>query len=693
MSPAARRAAVAGAFEPMYASVGTELPATGDWAFEPKYDGIRVLAYATPRGAALITRNGKEKSAQFPEIVDALRAHAARAKRSLVLDGEIVALRNGSPARFQELQARMHVQDREAIRRHTESTPAAFIVFDMLVDGDDVLIDDPWSDRRRNLEKRMRSARSPLVLGESVREHGERLLERARREGWEGLIAKRVTALYRPGLRSRDWLKLKLEHRQEFVVGGWTEPRNTRQHIGALLLGHFDGDRLVYAGHMGGGFSRAALEDMYRRLAPLERPTPPFESVPRTNEPAHWVRPKVVVEVRFNEWTAEGKLRQPIFLGVRDDKEAREVTREGTSVQRRSGARTAAKPAKASGKTAMKKRSQGGAKTRTSAGAKRAAARTGAKSVEAQLLGIQRDGGDGELHFEDGGTLRVSSLDKLFFPEPGFTKGDLMRYYARIAPRLLPLMADRPLALRRFPNGVGGMSFYQQNAGDKLPDGVRVAEVRDSKGQREPRFIGGDLLTLLYTVQIGSIDVHPWLSRLDSLDEPDLSIIDLDPGAGVDFRQVVETARLVKRELDASKIVAALKTSGSRGLHIGIPLPPGISYDESSAIAREVARRVAERAPELATLERSIKARPKGTIYLDYQQNARGKTVACAWAVRARAGGTVSMPLPWTAVRATLDPARFTLASVPRLSAKGNAAWNAVIRKPNQARPLRALLD
>ena len=692
MSPAARRTAVAGAFEPMYASVGTELPRAGEWAFEPKYDGIRVLAYATPRGAALITRNGKEKSTQFPEIVGALRSHAARAKRSLVLDGEIVALRDGSPARFQELQARMHVQDREAIRRHTESTPVAFIVFDMLVDGEDVLIDDPWSDRRRALEKRMRSARPPLILGESVRDGGDRLLERARREGWEGLIAKRVDALYRPGLRSRDWLKLKLDHRQEFVVGGWTEPRNTRQHIGALLLGHFDGDRLVYAGHMGGGFSRSALEDMYRRLAPLERPASPFDSTPRTNEPAHWVRPKVVVEVRFNEWTAEGKLRQPIFLGVRDDKEAREVTRERTSVQRRAGAK-AAKAAKSAKKRVARAKPADTATTRTSPGARHTVPRSGSASIEAQLRSIERDGGDGELLFDDGNTLRVSSLGKPFFPEPGFTKGDLMRYYARISPRLLPLMSDRPLALRRFPNGVGGMSFYQQNAGDKLPEGVRVAEVQDSKGQREPRFIGGDLLTLLYTVQIGSIDVHPWLSRLDALDEPDLSIIDLDPGTGVEFRQVVEVARLVKRELDAAKITAALKTSGSRGLHIGIPLPPGITYDESSAIAREIARRVAERAPNLGTLERSIKARPRGTIYLDYQQNARGKTVACAWAVRARAGASVSMPLPWTALRATLDPARFTIETVPRHAAKGHSAWNAVIRKANQARRLRAVLD
>jgi bifunctional non-homologous end joining protein LigD len=238
------------------------------------------------------------------------------------------------PARFQALQTRMHVKDAETIAEHARSTPAALVAFDILRDGDEVLIGAPWTARRERLEARLAGELpAGVVLGESLRGRGETLLRRARAKGWEGIIAKRTDAVYQPGKRSDDWLKLKVEFRQELVVGGWTEPRNTRQYIGALLLGYYDDGRLVYAGHMGGGFTREGLARMHRRLAPLERRTPPFADPPRPNEPVHWVRPSVVVEVKFSEWTADGRLRQPIYVGTRDDKAARDVTRERVSVQ------------------------------------------------------------------------------------------------------------------------------------------------------------------------------------------------------------------------------------------------------------------------------------------------------------------------------------------------------------------------
>ena len=332
---AATRSRALGRLEPMYASIGTSIPEGEGWTFEPKYDGIRVLAFITRDAVRLITRNGNDKTKQFPEIANALRALGKKAERELVVDGEIIAVVRGEVARFQALQDRMHVKDAGTIEEFAKTQPAAIALFDILVDGDDVVIKEPWSTRRKHLERLLRRRTNQrLRLSDSVPGDGQEMLERVRRDGWEGVIAKRTDARYEPGVRTKAWLKLKVEHRQEFVVGGWTEPRNTREHIGAILLGYFDGGRFIYVGHTGGGFTRAGLKDMHRRLARLERKSSPFEHPPRTNERAHWARPEVVVEVKFNEWTADGKLRQPIFLGVRDDKDPREVGREAESVQR-----------------------------------------------------------------------------------------------------------------------------------------------------------------------------------------------------------------------------------------------------------------------------------------------------------------------------------------------------------------------
>ena len=317
---------------PMLATLSEGLPTGDGWAFEPKYDGIRVLAFATEEGVRLVTRNGKEKATQFPEVAEALRALARRKGRAFVLDGEIVALQDGELARFQALQSRIMEQNRKIIAQHVLESPAVLVAFDVLLDAEDGLTAEPWTVRRQRLERLISSNRHPgLRLGEAQIGHGTALLERARAEGWEGVVAKHTSSRYAPGKRSRDWLKIKVAARQEFVVGGWTEPRLSREHIGALLLGYYDGDRLVYAGHAGGGFTRKGLADMHRRLAPLERVACPFETEPETNEPAHWVAPEVVVEVKFSEWTSDGRLRHPIFLGMRDDRDPATVVRESPS--------------------------------------------------------------------------------------------------------------------------------------------------------------------------------------------------------------------------------------------------------------------------------------------------------------------------------------------------------------------------
>jgi len=329
----------------MYASLGHELPHGDGWTFEPKYDGMRVIADVTTRQVRLVTRNGKDKSTQFPELVLALRALARRAGRTLLLDGEVVARkrrrRASAPAasEFQQLQSRMHLRDADEIVRLAVQAPTSLVVFDLLRDGRSSLLARSWRVRRDRLELLFEVADDPddatLALTDTTA-RGATMLARARRAGWEGIIAKRTDARYRPGARSDAWLKLKLLYRAEFVVGGYTEPRNSRQHIGALLLGAYDkrGD-FVYVGHTGGGFTRGGLAEMHARLEQHQRRTAPFATAPRTNEPAHWVAPKVVVEVKFAEWTKERLLRQPIFLGVRDDKPARDVTIEGVSLQRR----------------------------------------------------------------------------------------------------------------------------------------------------------------------------------------------------------------------------------------------------------------------------------------------------------------------------------------------------------------------
>jgi bifunctional non-homologous end joining protein LigD len=332
--------------EPMYATLGHELPRGSGWTFEPKYDGMRVLAEVTSRRARLLTRNGKDKSAQFPEIVAALRRLASDAGRPIILDGEVVARprrrrraqTGAAPATsdFQQLQSRMHLRDALEVARLAVEAPATLVAFDLLREGRATLAERPWTERRARLDALFAQASDdPALVASDTSSRGGTMLARARRAGWEGIIAKRTSARYQPGARSDDWLKLKLQFRAEFVVGGFTEPRRSRPFLGALLLGAFnDAGALVYVGHTGGGFDREGLRAMRARLDRLVRRSMPFADAPRTNEPAHWVAPKLVVEVKFAEWTADGKLRQPIFLGVRDDKAARDVTIEGVSLQR-----------------------------------------------------------------------------------------------------------------------------------------------------------------------------------------------------------------------------------------------------------------------------------------------------------------------------------------------------------------------
>lgn len=693
-APPAQRLPTSG-IEPMYASVGDGVPRGDGWTFEPKYDGIRVLAFTTSGAVVLLTRNGNDKAAQFPEVVEEVRALAAELQRDLVLDGEVVALVGEGIGRFQALQARMHETGKHTIAAHARDAPAALIVFDVLVDGGEVLIGEPWNRRRERLEELLSDGETRhLRLAESGAD-GAAMLERAEREGWEGVIAKRTRSKYAPGKRSREWLKLKIDHRQEFVVGGWTEPKGSRAHFGALLLGYYDeaGD-LIYAGHTGSGFSADTLEQVSKRLKRRARKTPPFAERPKTNTPAHWTTPKVVVEVKFTEWTTDGMLRHPIFLGVRDDRDPQEVRREAESVQDTEKGETKGKTLDPEAKRASLKAPEKATKKpsrlqKKNRGKKASAPSGGEADIVERLRELEAQGG-GRLEVERGQVLDVTNLDKTYFPGAGYTKGDLMRYYAGVAPLLVPLMRDRPLVLRRLPNGIDAEPFYQQKAPENVPDGVRVETV-DPDSDAPERVVGGNLITLLYTVQLGTIAVNPWHTRVAAMSSADYTILDLDPGPKASFERIVKVALAVREELERLGVHGAVKTSGGRGMHVYVPLKSRTPLDSARLFAELIATHVATRHPKLATVERAVKARAPDAVYVDYLQNIRGKTVAAAYSVREKPGAPVSTPLRWDEVEPGLDPRDFTLETAPERFARIGDVWAAEMAEPVSIRDALAL--
>jgi bifunctional non-homologous end joining protein LigD len=636
---------------PMLATVAEAPLQQKGLVYEPKYDGIRALVLIAPSGKTvtvrLWSRNGNEKTAQFPEIVRALEAAAAGLKRPVVLDGEVVALDDrGRPAGFQRLQGRMHLRGEKDVRRAEAAQPAIFIAFDILQNGPDDLMRLPLTERRKRLERLSGMVR----ISEQVADDARALYARAQKEGWEGLIAKEATSIYEPGRRSPAWRKIKLVNEEEFVVGGWTEPRQTRTHFGALLLGMYEDGKLVYVGHTGTGFDQKALERVSALLKKRETKQSPFSGPIKTNEPPHWVKPHLVVQIRFTEWTDDRKLRHPVYLGLRDDKSATEVVRETT------------RP-----------------KIATSAPAsKRVAAdssRQGAASVLDQLIALENARKDGFVTLPDGERVKVTNLAKPFWPALKITKGELIRYYVDVSPLILPCVNDRPLVMKRFPNGVDKAAFYQH----------KVAE----RGQTQ--FVGGSLKTLLEMTQLAAISQDPWFSRVQSPHEADHAAIDLDPGEGATFERVLDVARWVHDELVSLNVSAFPKTSGSRGLHIYIPLPLHASYESGMLFCQIIATVVATRHPKVATVERMVRRRPRGTVYIDFLQNIEGKTLATAYSARASDYAGVSTPLTWKEVARGIDPRDFTIRTALTRFKKVGDLWAGL--RTGAAADLQAVFD
>src|SRR4051812_4700536 len=594
---------------PMLASTADAPLESPDFAYEPKYDGIRAVAVVGPREVTLWSRLGNEKTTQFPEIVDALEAWARDRDTPVVLDGEIVALdEDGQPAGFQNLQGRIHVKAAPAA--HAART--AYIVFDLLIDGTEDLRRLTLRERRQRLEALLRPSTQShgvqstvagrgggdtrLRISEQSIGSGRAMYERAKQAGWEGVVAKRLDSIYKSGRRSPDWCKLKLVRHQTCVVGGWTEPRGSRPFFGALLLGVQAPGGLQYIGHTGAGFSDAELGRVWKQLQALKTKNAPFTTTPRTNEKPHWTKPKLVVEVKFTEWTADGKLRHPTYLGMRDDVKAASVRKEPeisrpavrASVHRASVggharhiAADAARVGTGRGGQGLSVPPRARNKPRGTTDKTRAAAATDTTAdLLAQLDAIEAGRGDGVLDLPGGGTIEVSNLGKIFWPartgagkRRALTKGDLFRHYVRVSPYLLPALADRPLVMKRYPNGVTGKPFYQHRAPDKVPPGVRVETVNAGSEQRQ-HLIGGGLTTLLYTAQLGSISQDPWFSRVGAEQIVDHVAIDLDPPDGLPFARVLDVALRVRETLADLKTTGFPKTSGSGGLHVYVPMPP-----------------------------------------------------------------------------------------------------------------------
>jgi bifunctional non-homologous end joining protein LigD len=775
------------------------------WVFERKYDGMRVLVLVEPGEASppirLWSRNGNEKTAQFPDLVRDLRRFARTLRRAVLLDGEVVALdASGQPLGFQHLAGRIHLASRTPVSRQAAATPVALIVFDVLRDGQDDVRGLPLAARRARLEKIVGNAGSTHIrlADQSAGGDGAFWLRRARDEGWEGLIAKDAESVYASGRRSPAWRKIKLPHRQEFLVGGWTEPRGLRARFGALVLGYYDEDergrRLVHAGTVGSGFSAGEIERVWRLLQARATGRCPFAVPPATPERAHWVEPTLVAEVKFTEWTRDGLLRHPVYLGLRDDVDPARVSREpspqgaGTRLDdsvpgpagempprasRRAGRRegpgldpegpgrkgpaapahlagnaardgeatpgrrrrgTAALVHEASGKPPSPRRdgrtgsreagtsasgadgsrSRGGlspderAIARGSSGSDRRAAQAGRPTAQREpampgpaprtgrgrragpagppleipsdlqdlvetLASLEERRRNATLVLPGGHRLDVTNLAKIYWPGPGITKGELMRYYVRVSPWILPAVAGRPLVMKRFPDGVNGKTFYQQRAPDEVPEGVRVEWTEDD-GERLPRLVGGSLLTLLYMTQLGAISQDPWFSQVDAPGEAVEAALDLDPMPGVPFGHVRDVARAVGEVLGALGVPSVPKTSGASGLHIYIPLAPGTSYASAQLFCRIVATIVAERHPGLASVERTVGRRGR-TVYVDYLQNIQGKTLATAYSARASAFAGVSTPLAWAELETDVRPEDFTLRTALERFARVGDLW------------------
>lgn len=603
--------------KPMFATPADAPFDKPGWLFEIKWDGYRAISEVKGKDIKLYSRNGVSFVDRYKPVVQSLQqlGHTA------VLDGEVVVVDDKGKSEFQLLQS----------YTKTGEGNLQYYVFDILwLDGHD-LRKLSLSRRKEILEQTLPEL--PAVqYSEHIADKGVQFYKAAEQQGLEGVMAKDGESPYRESVRSREWLKIKTVMRQEAVVAGFTEPRGGRKHFGALVLGVYEGKELRYIGHTGGGFDDRTLADLHGRLKKLARKASPFKVPPKTNAPATWVKPELVVEAEFQEWTKEGHMRKPIFAGLREDKPAKEVRRE--------------------------------------------------RAIQAEeVAASSRDQatGTGEAHEEiSGQQLKLTHLDKVYWPDDGYTKGDLIAYYKDIASVILPYLKERPESLHRNPHGIDDDGFFQKDVAGAVADWIQTVPVHSESNNKDIHWLlCQDKAHLVYMANLGCVELNPWHSRAQNLKYPDYLLIDLDAKES-GFDDVVKTAKAVKRVLDKAGIAGYPKTSGKSGLHVCVPLGAKYDYEQAKQFTQLLLTIVHNELPEMTSLERNPDKR-KGKIYLDYLQNRAGQTMAAPYCLRPVPGAPASTPLEWEEVRKGFDPKKYTIRTMGKRLEKKGDLWKPVL--------------
>lgn len=608
-----------------------------NWLFEVKWDGYRAIAICDKNKVSLISRNNKSFNEKFYPITAALE----QLKLNAVLDGEIIISNKEGVSSFGDLQNWRSEADGELL----------YYVFDLLWLNGKQLYEVPLQ-LRRELLKEILPTSSVVQLSQTFNAPGTSFYEVAKEMNMEGIIAKKADSLYVPGVRTKEWLKIKIAKRQEVVIGGYTLNEGSTKLFSSLLVGVFENGQLHYTGKIGTGFTDKVQREMMQQFKPLVQKSCPFEREPDYNKPsrfrpnppkatATWLKPELVCEVSFAEITSDGVMRHPSFEGMRIDKKAKDVKADK------------AKPTKKVVKESILHKEK--IITRRKQGERKTLLNPGEKQQERAINGY---------------TLKFSNLDKIYWPKEKITKRDMLNYYYQVAPVILPYLKDRPQSLNRYPNGIEGESFYQKNVLGKIPSWIDTFPYT-SEGIKKSFMVPTREADVLYMASLGCIEMNPWSSTVKKPDNPDWCIIDLDPDTNT-FEQVIKTAQVTHEVLESAGIYNYCKTSGSTGIHIYIPLGAKYVYEDSREFGRLIATIIHEQIPRFTSIERATAER-KGKIYIDFLQNRPQATLACAYSLRPKPGATVSMPLHWEEVKKGLKMKDFNIRNaVGRIKEQGD---------------------